>query len=109
MNKKGNIELFNIPFETLKLYNVGEDRLKPVLTIKLQSGIKKAYTSEDILAIGSSIALLWGGKCLNYNIDKKSGVITFGCVENSEGFTTSMNFYELESEEYKNFGTIIKK
>lgn len=109
IKKNGEIELFQIPFDALKLYNVGEDRSKPVLTINKKGGVKKVYTADDIIAIGSSIALLWGGKCMNYNIDKKAGVITFGCVENGESFSTSMAFYELDNEEYNKYGTILKK
>lgn len=109
MNKRGSVTIFYIPFDALKLYNIGEDRTKPVLTINQKGGVKKSYTSEDIMAIGSSVALVWGGKCMNYSIDKKAGIITFGCVEHGEGFTTNIAFYELESEEYRNFGTISKK
>lgn len=109
MNKRGSVTIFYVPFDALKMYNIGEDRTKPVLTINQKGGVKKSYTSEDIMAIGSSVALVWGGKCMNYSIDKKAGIITFGCVEHGEGFTTNLAFYELESEEYRNFGTISKK
>ena len=81
MNKRGSVTIFYVPFDALKMYNIGEDRTKPVLTINQKGGVKKSYTSEDIMAIGSSVSLVWGGKCMNYSIDKKAGIIITEIVD----------------------------
>lgn len=105
MDKKGSLSEVTIPFGALKLYKRGIPVKEKNFVLKYNG---KGYVANEIFQIGNEMALLWGGSCIGYNIDKKAGVIVFDCVEHGENFTTELKVYELKSPTYANYGTLLK-
>ena len=57
------------------------------------------YTAQDLNNIGNSLASLWGGCLLSFEIDKQNKKIVFNCIEHGERFCSELTYDELQ--EYK--------
>jgi hypothetical protein len=54
------------------------------------------FEKTQLMKYGREIASLWGGECVDYEIDKENKVIIFICIEHGEDFVTSITFDEYE-------------
>jgi len=58
------------------------------------------YKREELIKIGNNAASIWGGSCIDYEIDEKGEEVIFDCIEHGERFTTSLKFKELKEYDY---------
>lgn len=54
----------------------------------------KEFSRSKMMEVGRDIASLWGGECLDFEVDNDKQVVTFKCIEHGEFFITEQAFAE---------------
>ena len=84
--------------EAAKLAYKKINELKGEKVVKKSSTQAKGlnYSNQELMRIGSNVASIWGAECYNYEINKKSRIVTFFCIEHGEEFVTEREFNKLK-------------